>query len=140
MSSEVSQSNSKIDLEKVVSIYFKFVAAMILFYGVRYWMMILGIWDDTYRFDIMLNHWRVLTATLAVLMPVASLGLWGFFQWGIAIWIMIVIIECTAYFFMADLFGSQLSLVSFHISSVFLLLIYKLAKVLDKSRYLDQDT
>ena len=123
MSIDATTSSNDSKLERIVLYYFRFVAGMMLIYGIHYWMMLIGLTDNAVRFDTMPNHWRVVAVTLSVLMPVASLGLWGFQRWGIAIWLIIILIEFTVYYGFSQLFGEKPGILIFHLCSFIVLII-----------------
>ena len=55
--------------------------------GVGYWVQIMGYYDGLlWRFDLMPWQWKVASVSLAMLFPVASIGLWMMVSWGPVIW------------------------------------------------------
>lgn len=97
-------------------------------------MRVVGFSNPEIRFDTMPLHWKLTAATLSVMYPIAALGLWGLFRWGIVIWFLTAAIELLMYVVYPDLFGSANTLVLFHISSIAVWLLYKLISFLTSKR------
>lgn len=62
--------------------------------GIAYWVRLVGIFDGSlWRFDLMPLQWRMAAPALAVLCPVAGVGLWMPVSWGIVVWVVAAMIE-----------------------------------------------
>lgn len=84
------------------------IASYCLLFGVLYWIRLIGVYDgQLWRFDLMPLHWQVAGATLAVLFPVAAIGLWMLASWGPVIWFICAATETIMYAGFPDLFGSR---------------------------------
>lgn len=90
-------------------VYFqRIVAAACLGAGLRYWALLSGIFgNELWRFDLMPVHWQVASSALAVLFPVAAVGLWMPVSWGAVVWFVAAAIETAMYLGFPDLFGHQ---------------------------------
>lgn len=64
------------------------------------WLRAVGYWPgEEFRFDTMPVSHRILTAILAVLFPVASVGMWSTLSWGRVVWYMAVIVHLLGSYF-----------------------------------------
>lgn len=66
--------------------------AIIFFAGALYtWARLVGFWPgDDNRFDTMSQTLKVYSIVLAVVLPVASVGMWTMLQWGRVIWFLLI--------------------------------------------------
>ena len=94
-------------------VFLRAVALFLLIYSLNYWMRIVGLAGDI-RFDLMPEHWQVASATLAVLLPVTAVGMWGLYPWGLLTWFLTIAIELTMYAFQTDYFGRNDLVLAFH--------------------------
>jgi hypothetical protein len=71
------------------------VAALALFgLGLFYWVRLVGIYGGSlWRFDLMPAQWKTAVAALAVLCPVAGVGLWMAVSWGVVVWVIVALVE-----------------------------------------------
>lgn len=92
----------------------RIVSMVLLAFSTGYWAKLTGIADNNIRFDTISTEWKVAATTLVVLQPVASLGLWGGWRWGVVLWIFIAIIEVTMYGVYSDIFGQASWIIVFH--------------------------
>ncbi|HEY9056813.1 MAG TPA: DUF6163 family protein [Aurantimonas sp.] len=99
------------------------VSAIAMFVaGVGYWIRLVGIEAGPLaRFDLMPIWWKLTAPTLAVLYPVAGIGLWMTVGWGSVVWILIAMLEAVMYLGFPELFGSGLLRLAFHASGLSLL-------------------
>lgn len=123
-------------LEGIMNLFMRVLAIIFICYAVRYWLLIVGVLDAEIRFDIMSNHWKVASAFFSVFYPVAALGLWGLFRWGIVVWFLTALVELAMHIFYPQLFGSYNALVVFHLAGMGAWLIYMLIEFLDSKRTL----
>jgi hypothetical protein len=110
--------------------FLRLVAGYCLFFGILYWVRLIGVYDGPlWRFDLMPLHWQVAAVTLAALFPFAAIGLWMLASWGPVIWVICAVTEAVMYFVFPDLYGHRLLNVSSHLAvaqlyTAFRLLIY----------------
>ncbi len=121
-------------LDQIVLWLFRGVAIIVLLLGIHYWLMLLGVTDPAFRFDTMPNHWKIAATTLCVLMPVASLGLWGLYRWGVAIWLIAVSVELFMHLLLPERFGENRLLVVFHLAAIALFVGYRLLRWIERRR------
>lgn len=112
-----TRQDSFVDL--LATVYPRVVALFLIYFALRYWMQLIGLHEGAeFRFDTMSAHWRAAAASLAVLMPVAAVGMWCGFSWGIVVWLLAAGAESLMYFWFADLFGRSAFTVAFHLVTV----------------------
>ncbi len=85
------------------------VAGLVIFaVGILYWARLIGIDPEHLgRFDLMPIWWRIAAPALAVLYPVAGIGLWMTAGWGAVIWVLIAIVEAVMHLGFPALFGEN---------------------------------
>jgi len=106
-------------LGSVAAVFPRVIAICLVFFALQYWMRLIGFHDGPeFRFDTMPEHWRIAAASLAVLFPVAALGLWGGFSWGIVVWVLAAAIEIAMHTWFAGLFGRSDYVVGFHLATL----------------------
>ncbi|MBO0661466.1 DUF6163 family protein [Jiella sp. MQZ9-1] len=110
MTIELSSETSGNDLSRRLTVWLYRVAGFMIFcVGVFYWIRLIGVAPERLgRFDLMPIWWRMAAPTLAVLYPVAGIGLWMTAGWGAVIWVLIVIIEMVMHLGFPALFGTNL--------------------------------
>ncbi|WP_156850846.1 DUF6163 family protein [Bartonella refiksaydamii] len=102
---------SKIDL--VYSCYLRFVAFTCLSLSAFYWIRLVGVFPGVlWRFDLMPWQWQFLSMTLAIVYPIALIGLWMYSPWGIVLWCIAVFTETLAIYYSNSLY--QLFIPLFH--------------------------
>ncbi|MEM7069810.1 MAG: DUF6163 family protein [Pseudomonadota bacterium] len=90
------------------------ISLVLLVFSISYWASLVGYSDETIRFDTLSNPWKIAATSLVVLQPVAALGLWGGWRWGVVIWILVALIEGAMYGVYYDIFGAAFYLLLFH--------------------------
>ncbi|KEC55093.1 DUF6163 family protein [Bartonella koehlerae] len=101
---------SKINL--IYNCYLRFLALICLGLGVFYWIRLVGVFPGAlWRFDLMPWSWQCLSATLAIVYPIALIGLWMSSPWGIILWCIAAFSETLAMICYSDY---QLILPVFH--------------------------
>ena len=107
MTIELSGESKATSLNRRLTVWLYRLAGFLLFFvGIFYWARLIGI-DPVHlgRFDLMPIWWRIAAPALAVLYPVAGIGLWMTASWGAVIWVLIAIIEAVMHLGFPDLFG-----------------------------------
>ena len=127
-------------LEGLINLFLRLLALVFIVFAVRYWLLVVGVSNSEIRFDTMPNHWKVAGTFFSVFYPIAALGLWGLFRWGIVIWFLIASLELVMYVFYQQLYGQHNSLVVFHLASMGTWLTYRLVEFLDEKRTLIQNS
>ncbi|EJF87266.1 DUF6163 family protein [Bartonella rattimassiliensis] len=83
---------SKINL--IYNCYLRFLALICLILGIFYWIRLVGVFPGIlWRFDLMPWQWQFASAILAILYPIALIGLWMYSLWGIVLWGIAALIE-----------------------------------------------
>ena len=118
--------------------YYTFLRVIALFFVVftiQTWMRAIGIsGTGDLGFDTMPNYWRLAIAALCVLHPMTALGLWGLFAWGIAVWLISIVVELTMYLGFSILFGFDPLLAYFHIAGFVIFIIFQIALRISANR------
>jgi len=87
-----------------------------MIFGLRYWAVILGaIPGGGGAFDQMSLGWGAVTIHMAVVDPVASVGLWLRVAGGKVLWIYSALFEVALHTIFIGTFGANLPLVVFHV-------------------------
>ena len=128
------KSGAVFKLEGIMNLFLRILAIVFICYAVRYWLLMVGVLDSEIRFDIMPNHMKIASAFFSVFYPIAALGLWGLFRWGVVVWFLTALTELAMYIFYPQLFGDFNALVIFHATSMSAWLIYILIEFLDTKR------
>ena len=104
-------------LNQTLTVWLYRVSALVLFaVGIGYWIRLVGVSDGPFdRFDLMPLWWKMAAPALAVLYPVAGIGLWLPASWGAVIWILIALVEAVMHLGFPQLFGSDLVWLGFHV-------------------------
>ncbi|WP_375685189.1 DUF6163 family protein [Bartonella sp. TT110JLCBS] len=89
---------SKINL--IYNCYLRFLALICLVLGIFYWIRLVGVFPGIlWRFDLMPWQWQFASAILAILYPIALIGLWMYSLWGIILWCVAALIETIAIYY-----------------------------------------
>ncbi|QKV18346.1 DUF6163 family protein [Oricola thermophila] len=105
--------------------FLRAMAAVAMIAGLSYWAQLIGLDNDSLpRFDRLPVHWKVPCVTLAVLLPVASMGLWTLTSWGIVLWTFACLIEISIYGIWADRYMSRPGLVAGLVGALSVLFVF----------------
>ncbi|MEM7020200.1 MAG: DUF6163 family protein [Pseudomonadota bacterium] len=115
MNTEVNAKVKALGGNDFVLMLLRLVSIILLALSAGYWAKLVGISDGLVRFDTMSIPWKVAATTLVVLQPVAALGLWGGWRWGVVVWIITALIEGVMYGLNSDIFGEAGLLLLFHL-------------------------
>ena len=115
-------------LNRLLTVSLLRIAGVFLFVlGIETWIRLVGIHDGPLnRFDLMPLWWKIAAPALAVLYPVAGVGLWMTVSWGAVTWTIIVIVETIMHLGFPDLFDGMTLLVFLHFFGLGLLLLLRL--------------
>ncbi len=131
MNNETGMAVEKFDLQALFAVFTKVIALFFIGFTFQYWLSALGLSDPAFRFDTMPTHWQALVATFAVLHPIVALGLWGGFRWGLVVWAISAAVECVVYGLYPETFGTNESLIFFHLACSAVFLSYLIARRLE---------
>lgn len=105
--------------------------AIVFFAGAIYtWLRAIGYWEGAdYRFDTMSVALKIYTAVMAVMLPVACVGLWTTLPWGRVIWFFAIAFQSVTLLRFPDLFQHPSLVLAFHLSSLGLYVIFQLLQL-----------
>ncbi len=89
-------------------VFMRLVAVSCFWFGLQYWAMLTGYsLGGQGRFDMLNLPWRVAGSALAVIFPVAALGLWLGASWGAVMWVMGAGAQIAMYKVWPHIFGAN---------------------------------
>lgn len=120
--------NTKPSLASIAFIWFhRLIAFYCLVSGVGYWIALIGLNEGGItRFDLMPIHWQVAATSLAVLLPVAAVGLWMVVSWGPVIWTVAAAGEVIMYLFFPQIYGVKSLIIIAHFLVVSLYIAFRI--------------
>ncbi|WP_062116121.1 DUF6163 family protein [Aureimonas sp. AU40] len=123
-------------LNRALTVWLCRIAGLALFgMGLFYWARLIGVFDGPlWRFDLMPVWWRFAAPTLAVLYPVAGIGLWMLASWGSVIWVLLTLVEGTMHFAFPQLFGADILPVSLNLTGLALLAMLRIVAYFESRR------
>jgi hypothetical protein len=114
--------------ESIYILFLRIVALACLWFGLQYWGMLVGYSHGGLgRFDLLSLPWRVAAAGLAVVFPVAALGLWLAGSWGPVMWLIAAGGQILMFSVWPEIFGRNLLAIVMHVSVAVLYLSFRLA-------------
>ena len=116
-------------------IFLRMIAIACLWFGLQYWGMLVGYsLRGMARFDLLNLPWKVAASALAVLFPVASLGLWLAVSWGAVLWTIAAATQVLMYTVWPQTFGHNTLVPLLHSLVAALYLIFRLSLWLEERR------
>lgn len=107
-------------------LFLRLVAASCLWFGLAYWAMLVGFsMNGAGRFDLLPLSWRAAATALAVVYPVAALGLWLNVSWGPVVWLLAAGIEVGMFEFYPAIFGARPLMILLHGSVAALFVLFR---------------
>ncbi|MEY9781766.1 DUF6163 family protein [Sinorhizobium fredii] len=95
--------------------FLRLVSASCFWFALNYWAMLIGFsHGGAGRFDLLAPEWRAAATALAVLYPVAAIGLWLLVSWGPVIWVLAAAIEMVMYEFYPGMLEARPLLLVLH--------------------------
>lgn len=117
-------------------LFLRLVAVSCFWFGLQYWAMLVGYsLVGAGRFDLLSLPWKVASTSLAVLFPVASLGLWLTVSWGPVIWVLAAGGQILMYGLLPDIFGPNKLIILLHVIVAVVYWIFRLLLWLEKRRH-----
>ncbi|QLF71379.1 hypothetical protein FE840_011140 [Peteryoungia desertarenae] len=114
-------------------IFLRMVAIACLWFGLQYWGMLVGLTHSGYaRFDLLSLPWRTASSTLAVVFPVAALGLWLGGSWGPVIWLIAATGQALMFGVWSNIFGTNAIVLILHASVALVFIAFRLALWFEK--------
>jgi fatty acid desaturase len=121
--------------ELLFVLFLRMIAITCFWFGLQYWAMLVGYsLDGRARFDLLNLPWRAAAATLAVVFPVASLGLWLTVSWGAVLWALAAIIQILMYVIWPQIFGINHLVPFLHVLVGALYIVFRIALWLEERR------
>lgn len=114
--------------ETLFLVFIRVVAITCLWFGLQYWAMLVGYsLGGRGRFDLLGVPWQVAGASLAVLFPVASLGLWLAGSWGPVIWALAAGTQVLMYGAWTDVYGTNRLVLAMHVVVAIVYVLFRVA-------------
>ena len=106
--------------------------AIVFFAAAIYtWLQAIGYWEGSNnRFDTMSTPLKIYTAVMAVMLPVASVGLWTTLPWGRVIWFFAVAFQSVSLLRFPNLFEMPVTVLIFHFCCLALYVLFQLLLLL----------
>lgn len=124
LSGEMKEQRQSV-VQTVFVWFLRAMAAVAMIAGLSYWAQLIGLSNNTLpRFDLLPVHWQVPCVILAVLLPVASMGLWMLTSWGIVLWTAACLIEISIYGVWAGSYMPRPQLVMGHLIALSVLFVF----------------
>lgn len=103
--------------ELAFDVFHRIIAIFCLIAGLRYWSLLIGVAEQgAWRFDLLPVHWKIAAASLAVLWPVAGIGLWMIVSWGPVVWLVAALAEIVMHGLFPELYGEDWMIVGVHVA------------------------
>jgi hypothetical protein len=116
-------------------LFLRLVAISCFGLGLQYWAMLVGYsLAGAGRFDLLSLQWKVAATSLAVLFPVASLGLWLTVSWGPVLWVLAAGGQILMYGLLPETFGANGLIILLHGVVALLYLVFRLVLWLENRR------
>lgn len=120
----------------IYNCYLRFLALICLSLSIFYWIRLVGIFPDVlWRFDLMPVHWQFASATLAIVYPIALIGLWMYSLWGIVLWCIAAFIEILTMYYSDSI--DQFSVLLFHGILFLIFMILQITMIFFKRNHTD---
>ena len=127
--SDVRKTPSRMQqiIELLFSIFLRLLAVVFFAGAIYTWMTAVGYWEGlNFRFDTMGVALKIYTAIMAVMLPVACVGLWTTLPWGRVIWFFAVAFQSVSLLRFPDLFIAPNLILIFHIFCLVLYVVFQL--------------
>lgn len=119
--------------ETLFVVFLRMVAVSCFWFGLEYWAMLVGYSaGGAERFDLLSPAWRGAGAALAVVFPVAALGLWLPASWGMVIWSCAALGQLLMYAVWPEVFGTNWLTPLMHVLVALVYILFRLALVLER--------
>ena len=121
--------------EILFGLFLRLVAVSCFWFGLSYWALLIGYsYNGSGRFDLLPVAWRVAATTLAVVYPVAALGLWLTVSWGPVIWLVAAATEIAMFGFYPQTFGAKPLLLVLHATVAVVFVLFRVVILLQRAR------
>jgi len=121
--------------ETLFILFLRLVAVGALWFALQYWAMLTGLsFKGQGRFDLLPAAWKAAYTALAVLFPVATVGLWLLVSWGPVIWLVAAATEIAMHEVYPSIFGIDRLLVVMHAVIAVVFVLFRIALFLQRRR------
>lgn len=121
--------------ETLFAVFLRLVALACLWFALQYWSMLTGFgFSGKGRFDLLPPAWKAAATALAVLFPVASVGLWLLVSWGPVVWLIAAATEIAMHEVYPSIFGANRLVVMMHIAVAVLFVLFRAAIAIERRR------
>ncbi len=113
--------------ELAFDVFHRIIAIFCLIAGLRYWSLLIGVAEQgAWRFDLLPVHWKIAAASLAVLWPVAGIGLWMIVSWGPVVWLVAALTEIVMHGLFPELYGEDWMMIGGHVAVAILYGVFRI--------------
>ncbi|KPF56088.1 MAG: hypothetical protein KJ981_12220 [Alphaproteobacteria bacterium] len=128
MEADSSQTPIRSLTETIFVLFLRVVALSCLWFGLQYWALLVGYSQNGLgRFDLLSTPWRVAATGLAVVFPVAALGLWVAGSWGPVMWLLAAGGQMLMFTVWPEIFGRNTLAVTMHSVVFVVFVVFRLA-------------
>ena len=114
-------------IEVCFAVFLRLLAVIFFAAAIYTWLQAIGFWEGPeFRFDTMSVASKIYTAVLAVILPVASVGLWTTLPWGRVIWFFAITFQSVSLIRFPDLFLASEIVLIFHLASLALYVVFQI--------------
>ena len=116
-------------------LFLRLAAVAALWFALQYWAMLTGLsFGGKGRFDLLPPAWKAAATALAVLFPVAAVGLWLLVSWGPVIWLIAAATEIAMHEAYPSIFGIDRLLILTHLAIAALFVLFRIALFFQRRR------
>lgn len=116
-------------------LFLRLMAVLCLWFALQYWAMLTGYsLGGKGRFDLLPAAWKAASTALAVMFPVAAVGLWLLAPWGAVVWVLAAATEIAMHEFYPSIFGIKPLLVFAHIAVAVVYVLFQVARLLQRRK------
>ena len=109
-------------------LFLRMLAIVFFGFAIHSWLTAVGYWEGAnFRFDTMPTTLKVYTATLLILHPVASVGLWTTLPWGRVVWFFAVGFQTFAIMRYDNTVEAAPWIISFHLACLAIYVVFQLS-------------
>lgn len=115
--------------------FLRAMAVVCLWFALQYWAMLTGYsFGGRGRFDLLPPAWKAASTALAMMFPVAAVGLWLLAPWGAVVWVLAAATEIAMHEFYPSIFGINRLLVIAHITVAVIYVLFQAALFLQRRK------
>ena len=138
MTIEIFRPDKDETLNRLLTVWLCRLVSLPLFcLGLFWWVRLVGVYEGSlWRFDLMPPAWRLAASALAVLYPVAGVGLWMAASWGPVLWVGVALVEGIMHVGFPFTFGNSVTILAGHLFGLALLAALRLVARIEAHRRL----